>query len=315
VEKLIEIFKTDETQNKLVKIDKIEKGCWVNIVSPTEEELNSIQNRLNILPNFLRDPIDEEEKPRIDVEDNQTLIIVDTPYVYEDGKNLKFETIPFGILITDEVFLTICLRENLILESFKANRIKQFYTYKKTRFTFQILFGIANDFLRYLRHIDKKTDDLERTLYRSMRNRELIKLLELQKSLVFFTTSLRLNDIVMEKILRGRVIKMYEEDQDLLEDVIIENKQAMEMANIYSSILNGTMDAFASVISNNLNIVMKFLTSVTIVMAIPTMIYSFYGMNVSLPLETNPLGFLYILIGSLVVSIIAIYILSKRNMF
>lgn len=312
---MIEIYKTFEMQKELVKIDQIERGCWVNIVAPTEEELNYIQNSLNILPNFLRDPLDEEEKPRIDVEENQTLIIVDTPYVYEDDKNLKFETIPLGILITDDVFLTICLKENLILQSFKEKRIKEFYTFKKTRFTFQILFGIAKDFLRYLRHIDKKTDDLEKTLHRSMRNRELFKLLELQKSLVFFTTSLKSNDMVMEKILRGKVVKMYEEDQDLLEDVIIENKQAIEMANIYSSILNGTMNTFASVISNNLNIVMKFLTSVTIVMAIPTMIYSFYGMNVDLPLQGSPLAFLYVLFGSLVASLIAIYILSKRQMF
>jgi len=312
---MMEIFKTIEASKDLVKSDKIEKGCWVNLVAPTEEELCFIENSLTILPNFLRDPLDEEEKPRVDVDDKQTLIIVDIPYVYEDDNNIKFETIPLGILITDDVFLTICLKQNGILDLFKEKRIKEFYTFKKTSFTFQLLFVIAKDYLKYLRHIDKRTEDLEKTLHKSMRNKELFKLFELQKSLVFFTTSLKSNDMVMEKLLRGKVIKMYEEDQDLLEDVIIENKQALEMANIYSSILNGTMNTFASVISNNLNIVMKFLTSVTIVMAIPTMIYSFFGMNMPLHVEGNPLAFLYVLLGSLIASLVAIFILSKRQIF
>jgi len=169
--------------------------------------------------------------------------------------------------------------------------------------------------LKYLRHIDKKTDDAEKSLHKSMRNRELIKLLELEKSLVFFTTSLKSNEVVMEKLLRGKYIRLYEEDQDLLEDVIIENKQAIEMANIYSSILSGMMDAFASVISNNLNVVMKFLTSVTIVMAIPTMIASFFGMNVPLPFQANNFAFMYIFSISILVTLVVSFILYKRGMF
>lgn len=312
---MLEIFKTSENGKELIKLEEIEKGCWINITAPTQEELEFIQNKLDILPNFLRDPLDEEEKPRIDVEDNQTLIIIDIPYVYEDDNTLKFETIPLGLLVTDNYFLTICLKESVIVESFKSRKVREFYSFKKTRFTFQILFAVAKQYLIYLRHIDKKTDNLEKLLYRSMRNRELFKLLELEKSLVFFTTSLRSNGVVMEKLLRGKNLKMYEEDEDLLEDVIIENKQAVEMANIYSSILNGMMNASASVISNNLNIVMKFLTSVTIIMAIPTMIASFFGMNVELPFKPNVIAFGYILIASLVVSLVAIFILSKRKMF
>lgn len=312
---MIEIFKTSENGQELIKIDVIERGCWIDLVAPTEDELNFIQDKLNILPNFLRDPLDEEEKPRIDIEDNQTLIIVDTPYVYEEGKNLKYETIPMGLLIVEECFITICLKKNIILDYFKDKRIKEFFTFKKTRFTFQILFMIAKEYLKYLRHIDKKTDDVEKSLHRSMRNKELFKLLELEKSLVFFTTSLKSNEMVMEKLLRGKHIKMYEEDQDLLEDVIIENKQAIEMANIYSSILSNMMGTFASVISNNLNMVMKFLASMTIVMAIPTMISSFFGMNVPVPFAQNGLGFLYVTIIALVVSLAAIFILSKKEMF
>ncbi len=312
---MIEFFKTYDMAQQPVKIDKIEKGCWINIFAPTEEELSYLEKSLNILPNFLRDPLDEEEKPRIDVEDKQTLLIVDIPYVYEDEKNLKFETIPMGILIMDEYLLTICNREALLIDSFKNKKVKECYTFKKTRLTLQILFAIAKDFLRYLRHIDKKTDDLEKTLHKSMRNRELFKLLELEKSLVFFTTSLKSNDVVMEKLLRGKLIKMYEEDQDLLEDVLIENKQAIEMSSIYSTILSGMMDAFSSVISNNLNMVMKFLTSVTIVMAIPTMIASFFGMNVPMPWQNYSHGFTLILSISFSIALVVSLFLYKKGMF
>ncbi|MCX7746111.1 MAG: magnesium transporter CorA family protein [Clostridia bacterium] len=315
---MLEIFKTYENERSFTKIETIEKGCWINLIAPTEDELNYIQKSLDIFPNFLRDPLDEEEKPRIDVEDNQTLIIVDIPYISDNGKNLKFETIPLGILVLDEYVLTICLKKNPIIDSFTEKRIREFYTFKKTRFTLQILFIIAKDFLKYLRHIDKKTDDVEKQLHKSMRNKELFKLLELEKSLVFFTTSLKSNEMVMEKLLKGKYIKMYEEDQDLLEDVIIENKQAIEMANIYSSILSGMMDAFASVISNNLNMVMKFLTSITIVMAIPTMVASFFGMNVLLPFKNaadNPFAFWYIILIAVIASLGAIFVLNKRQMF
>jgi magnesium transporter len=312
---MMEIYKTYDMAHQLAKIEQIEKGCWINLAAPTEKELTFLEENLNILPNFLRDPLDEEEKPRIDVEENQTLLIVDIPYVYEDEKNLKFETIPLGILIMDECVITICNRELSLIDSFKNKRVKDFYTFKKTRFTLQLLFMIAKDFLRYLRHIDKKTDDLEKTLHKSMRNRELFKLLELEKSLVFFTTSLKSNDVVMEKLLRGKYIKLYEEDQDLLEDVLIENKQAIEMANIYSSILSSMMEAFSSVISNNLNMVMKFLTSVTIVMAIPTVIASFFGMNVPVPWQNDSLGFVYTLLLSFGISIVTSLVLYKKGMF
>ncbi len=312
---MMEIFKTYDGQNTISETDGFEKGCWVNLWNPTEAELKKVQDTLDILPNFLRDPLDEEEKPRIDIEENQTLIIVDSPYMYEEEGSVKFGTNPLGILILDDYILTVSLKENAVIESFRTNKVRGLFTFKKTRFTFQLLFRISKDFLRYLRHIDKKTDDAEKLLHKSMKNKELFKLLELEKSLVFFTTSLKSNEMVMEKLLRGKHLKMYEEDQDLLEDVIIENRQALEMANIYSSILSGMMDAFASVISNNLNIVMKFLTSVTIVMAIPTMIASFYGMNVLLPLADNPLAFLYIIIASLIACTGAVYFLQKKRMF
>ena len=300
---MLEIFKTYEGKSELVTIEDFEKGCWVNLVNPSEDELRKVQDKLGIHPSFLRDPLDEEEKPRLDIEEDQTLIIVDIPYVYEEGNDVRFATIPMGLVVLEDYIVPVSIEKNAIIESFRSNKIRGLYTYKKTRFTFQMLFVIAKDFLRYLRYIDKKTDDVEKQLHKSMKNKELFKLLDLAKSLVYFTTSLKSNETVLEKLLRGRYLKMYEEDQDLLEDVIIENKQALEMANIHSSILSGMMDAFASVISNNLNIVMKFLTSVTIVMAIPTMVSSLFGMNVALPMQNNPLAFLYIVLISLGVSL------------
>lgn len=312
---MVEIFKTIEPKNELVKIDHFERGCWINISAPTDEELSRVQNELQVDPKLLRDPLDDEEKPRIDVDEDQTLVIVDIPYVYEDEQNIKFETLPLGMLVVrDEYFISICSQEATVMKPFINKQIRNLFTYKKTRFIFQILFNNAKDYLKYLRHIDKKTEYLEGSLHKSMRNRELFKLLELEKSLVFFTTSLKSNEVVLEKLLRGKYIKMYEEDQELLEDVITENKQAIEMANIYSSILNGMMDAFSSVISNNLNNVMKFLTSVTIVLSIPTLVFSYYGMNVSLPFENNPLSWLFILIGAVLLSLIVIIILNKRQM-
>ena len=197
-------------------------------------------------------------------------------------------------------------------------RVRNFYTYMKTRFILQILYNNASMFLHYLRIIDKKSEEVEEKLHASTRNQELIELLEMEKSLVYFITSLRSNEVVLEKLLKVDRIKKYPDDTDLLEDVIVENKQAIEMANIYSGILSGMTDAFASVISNNLNIVMKFLATVTIVMSIPTMIFSAYGMNVKsfgMPFADSPYGFVIVIVLSLILSLIVAIIFSKKDLF
>jgi len=196
--------------------------------------------------------------------------------------------------------------------------VRDFHTYMKTRFILQILYKNASLYLQYLRIIDKKSGVVEEKLHKSTKNRELIELLQLEKSLVYFTTSLRSNEMVLEKLMRNEKIKKYPEDTELLEDVIVENKQAIEMANIYSGILSGTMDAFASVISNNLNIVMKFLATITIVMSIPTMVASFYGMNVNsigMPFADNPHGFIIVLGLTLALTLIVAWIFSKKDLF
>lgn len=313
---MMEIFKTSEHGLEILPLDTIEKGCWINLTEPDEEELELLTRMIGAEPTFLRDPLDVEEKPRIDVEDDQTLIIVDIPYVYEDEKSIKFETLPMGLLqVRDDYIITICSKPVPVLERFRNGQIKDLYTFKKTRFILQVLYHVAKDFLKYLKHIDKKSEFIEKSLYKSMRNKELYNMMELSKSLVYFTTSLKSNETVLERLLPGKLIKMYEEDQDLLEDTIIENKQAIEMANIYGSILSSMMDAFASIISNNQNVVMKFLAAITIVLSVPNVIFSFFGQNFVWPYGSNPFMWLYVTVGAIVITLLVAYILYKRDMF
>ena len=235
---------------------------------------------------FVRSSIDEEESSRIEREDDQTLVIVDTPVSsVDDDKNLLFYTLPIGIILTDDYVFTISSKETRILDEAVNGSIRNLQPKLKTRFVLQLLLRIATLFLVYLKQIDKTSSAAEQELHDAMKNELLMQLLALEKSLVYFSTSLKANEATIEKIFRGRVIKLYDEDQDLLEDVLIEMKQAIEMASIYTGILSSMMDGFSSVISNNLNLVMWRLTIITIIMAIPTMVYSFYGMNTAnLPL-------------------------------
>ena len=220
---------------------------------------------------------------------------------------------PIGIItVRDDYIITVSIKKNEIIQKLTKN--KNIITYKKSRFVLQILYLNSSLYLDLLKKINKETEIAESVLKDSMKNKELLKLLSLEKSLVYFTTSLKSNEVVMEKTMRGKVIKLYDEDEDLLEDAITENKQAIEMAKIYSDILNGTMDAYASIISNNLNGVMKYLTSITIILAIPTMVSSFWGINVPVPMQKNPFGFIAILIFSTLITLIVALWLNKKNM-
>ena len=309
---MLDIFKT--INNEIVRIDTFEEGSWVNLVNPTEEEINSVNSALNVEMDFLKAALDEEERARIESDSGQTLIIVDIPIVDKEGKMNVYTTIPLAIILIKHIIITVCLKEDTILSDFINNKVKSFLTQYKTRFVLQILYKNATRYLQYLKHIDKTSSRIEQEVYKSMKNKEVIQMLKLEKSLVYFSTGLKSNEVVLEKLMKYEHIKNYPEDTELLEDVIIENKQAIEMANIYSSILSGTMDAFTSVISNNLNIVMKFLTSVTIVMAIPTMVSSFFGMNVNIPLKSN-FAFWIILGMSLFMCMVVGYTLYKKKLF
>lgn len=268
---------------KIAEIQEVQPGAWISLINPTEEELCLIEKNLHIDPSMLRAALDAEETSHIDMEDDQTLIIVDVPIAEDSDEpnTIIYSTLPVGIIVTNDNIITVSLKETSTFTDIKQGRIRNLSPAQKTKFVLQILLRVANRYLYYLKQVDKISHEVEKQLHKSMKNKELFQLLELEKSLVYFTTSLQSNSITIKKILSGRVLKLYDEDQDLLEDVMIEVNQAIEMSNIYSSILSGMMDAFASVISNNLNIVMKVLTSVTILLTIPNVVFSFYGMNVS----------------------------------
>ena len=314
---LLKIYNTDMETNDFQEIKEFKKGSWINLVNPSENEIKKVCESISIQEDFIRDALDYEEKARIDQEDddNTILFVVDVPIIDKGEENEIYATMPLGmIVVRDDFFITVSLRKNKIIESFEKRKIKNFQTYKKTRFIFQILYLNSSFYLNYLKQINKETEIAEYILKNSMRNKELLKLLNLEKGLVYFTTSLKSNELVMEKTLRGKIIKLYEEDSEILEDAITENKQAIEMSQIYTNILNGTMDAYASIISNNLNSVMKTLTSITIILAIPTMISSFWGMNVNLPLQNSPFGFIIMIAISVILTLLVSWWLKRRNM-
>ena len=304
-----------ETDGQLAELKTIEPGAWVHLLDPDASELDYVHNILGIEEEFLRAALDEEETVRIESEEGQTLVLVDIPIVQPERTSFLYETIPLGIILVGDNIVTVCLEETSIIEDFWNGRVRGFDTRKRSRFLLQILYRNASKYLQYLRQIDKAQTQVEHALHESMKNRELIQMLRIEKSLVYFSTSLKANEVVLEKMMKFNMIKRYPDDVDLLEDVIIENKQAIEMGNIYRDILSGTMDAFASVISNNLNIVMKLLASITIVLSIPTLIASLWGMNVAVPFANDPQGFLWVVLISIAASIGTFYALWKRKMF
>ncbi len=316
---MIEILFSE--QGKLQVLKEPQEGCWINMLDPTREEIQSISEVMGVEQDFLTAALDEEERPRIESEDGITLIVADVPLVevVPGSDRFAYATMPLGIIVCPTCLITVSLKKTQLIRDFLENRVKTFYTFKKNRFILQLMYRNATYYLQYLRQIDKISNNIENDLHRSMKNKELILLLSLEKSLVYFSTSLKSNEIVLEKLLKYNYanisIKKYPEDEDLLEDVIIENKQAIEMANIYSNILSGTMDAFASIISNNLNIVMKLLASITIVMSIPSIISGFFGMNVPMPLAQFGWAFYAICGGAALVCAIVAVILFKKKMF
>lgn len=314
---MFKIYNTNVETNVTEEIKEFKKGSWINMVAPTDKEIETVCSNLKIQEDFIRYSLDFEEKARIDFEDedNTILFIVDVPIIERESNLEIYTTMPVGmIVVRDEFFITVALKRNNVISSIEKGEFKNIATYKKSRLILQILYQNAAMFLKKLKQINKEAQIAESVLKNSMRNKELLKLLNLQKSLVYFTTSLKSNGLVMEKTMRGKIIKLYDEDEDILEDAIIENKQAIEMSQIYTDILNGTMDAYASIISNNLNGVMKFLTSITIVISIPTLIASFWGMNVRVPMQDNPFGFTIIAVVSVMIAIIAMLWLKKRDM-
>ena len=299
----------------LNEITTLEKGCWVHLQNPTREEIEGLNARFSLDPTYIQAALDEEESARIERTDDQTLIIVDIPYVEAEDNGFSYTTVPMGIIMVDDVIITVSTRDSSIITDFTEERIRGFWTFKRTRFILQLLYRNASRYLAYLKQIDKASMLVQERLQISMRNQELLQMMKLEKSLVFFSTSLKGNEMVLEKMMRMDMLRKFPEDGELLEDVIIENKQAIEMCAIYRDIMSGTMDAFASIISNNLNIVMKILTSLTVVLSIPTLFASFWGMNTGVPFENSLAGFWVVLGISLLASLAAFILLWRKKMF
>ena len=299
-------------EGRVLPLGEYEPGCWINVIDPTEEEIENLIDDYNLEPDFIRAALDEEESSRIESEDGVALIIIDIPVVDKNNDSITYYTMPVGIMITDTAVITVCLKENPVISELAEGVVKGVHTNLKTQFVLHFVLRVATRYLQYLKQIDKISGHVEKELRKSMKNKELIQLLEISKSLVYFSSSLKADEITMEKMMRGRYVKLYEEDQELLDDVIIELKQAIEMSSIYLNILSGTMDAFASVISNNLNIVMKVLASITLIMSIPTIISGLYGMNVgNIPIQNFwfPVGL------SVALMLAAAFVLYKKKMF
>ncbi len=318
---MLKITKTTESQLIELTPDRIEVGAWINLVRPSADELNAVEAITEAPQDFIRSALDPEESSRIEIEDNHILVLINVP-INHDSHVYEYDTIPLGIIITPDYIVTICQEYNDVIQNFSETRFRYFSTFKRTRLLFQILYRSAMLFLKDLRQMTRRSDQIEQDLRKSMKNEELFQLLDLQKGLTYYSMSLRSNKVVVERLLRlcsnpqvSHIIKFREEDEELLDDVRVEYDQAIEMAQIQTDVLAGMMDAFASVISNNLNIVMKFLASITIVMAIPTMVASFFGMNVPVPWEGDPMGFAIVSTVALGLTIVAIWALWKKRLF
>lgn len=313
---MLKIFKNELDNEQVKEIKKIEDNCWINLVCPTEEEIKLVVDTLKIDEDLITKVLDEEELPRIEKTDEATLIVVDGPFMEDTHIKNKYTTYPLGIIICNDLhIITVSLKEFSILKEFEEGKVKTFYTYKKTRFLIQLLLKTASSYLRALNLINMDIHKKEKLLYNSTSNRQLVELLDIEKTLVYFITSLKANDLVLDKLAKGNVIDLYEEDIELLEDTIIENRQGIEMCTIYKEILSSITDTYATIVSNNLNVVMKFLAGITIVLSIPTMISSFLGMNVPLgSLAVNEYSFVMICIVSFLLAIIVAWMLKKKNM-
>ncbi len=301
----------EKKNGKAVESSGFSQDCIIYVTDPTNDEVHMLSSLLGFTPDFITDSLDLDERARIDFDDNATEIIIKVPYKDEEDQKITYKTVPLGIIIGKNFIMFISKYRVEIIE--KMIQRMELNPHKRSRMIFQIFYKNALLFLSYLKEINKMSDSAEERLHESMKNRELEVLMYLEKSLVYFTTSLRSNEIVMERILRGNIIEIFEEDRELLEDTIVENKQALEMAHIYSDILTGMMDAFASVISNNLNLVMKVLTVVTIIMQIPTIISSFYGMNIGLPFQNDSMAYVYIITWSVIGCIVAVYWFKRKR--
>lgn len=318
---MLEIRRTqDDGELKTLELNEAVSGSWFNLINPTHDEIQQVSLVLGLDESFLNNSLDADELSRMEFEDGNLLVITNVPIMDEEG---NFDTLPLGLIFTPESMITVCSQENKIINSFNEDTAKFFDTRKKANFMLSILFRAAKFYLRYLNIINKQTESIEDSLKKTTHNKALFQLMEIQKSLVYFTTSLKDNQLVLQKLLRmvnantgnlQSIVKFTEDDIDMLEDVIIENKQASEMVEMHRTILESMMDCMASIINNNLNLVMKFLASITIIMSVPTMIGSFWGMNVPMPFGENHLGFMIVILISILATCLVAVFFNRKGM-
>ena len=308
---MLTIYKT--TEQGLEQLETMANGTWVKAIDPTPDEIEKLVN-WGIDVDYINYSLDLDETPRIEREDDYTFILLRIPHRQPDH-DIPYTTIPLGIMIRGNTVVTICRYDKELFTVLADGKYRMMKTGKRYRFTLYIFLESAVRYLAHLREINRMTELVEDKLQKSTRNRELLELLKYQKSLTYFATALRTNEVMMERVQRMQLFNYYEEDQDLLEDVLTENQQAIQMTNINAEILSSMMDTFASIISNNLNSVMKALAALTIILNLPTIVASFYGMNVNLPGEGSPLAFLSILGFSVGLTAIATFIFYKRDWF
>lgn len=324
---MIEVFSTinDREMNgkqihKVIKTESISDDCWIDMFSPTEQEIEDVIGQLDIPAEFVRDSLDEEERPRIDYDDDtgSLLIIVDVPYTRREQSISKYETTPLGIIITKKNVVTVSLHKASVLDAFKTNRVKDLILFFRTRFVLLVLLHVAKDYLRLLRYIDKNLDLTASNLQKGIKNEDLFEIMEISKTLVYFTTSLKSNETVIDRINRSNRLKKYSEDSELLDDVMIEFKQAHEMAEIYTNIVNNTQEAYSSIINNNMNVVMKVLAAATIIMEIPNIFTSFFGQNCPMPWDPefhdNPLPFIIITIFCIATIVVSTWYMKRKGL-
>ena len=312
---MLKYYRTDD--RILHESHDVEQGCWIMLTAPTLEECTMISELCDVDIADIRAALDDEESSRMSLEDDYTLILVDIPTAEVRNNRHTYTTIPLGIILCDKALITVCSEETAVLRSFVEQRVRDFSTKKQMRFTYQILYNASMVYQSLLRSIDRKRTEIEERIDQDTEDIDLVDLHELESNLVYFATSLRANGVVLDRLTRYGRLRQYEEDQELLEDVIIENKQAIEMTQIYRDIINGTRELLSTVINNRLNNAMKYLAAITIVMSIPTIISGLWGMNVDgkwMPLSSFPHGFAIICGITLVICIITMFILRKRKM-
>lgn len=309
---MIKIFKTFGGYSE---ISQLEKNCWINVTQPTTEEIQRLSEDFKLPNDIIQDVLDTDERPRLEFDDDWSLIIMRIP-VRSANNGIPFQTVPLGIYMCDDFTMTLCLQNNEILPIEQTSPFREQYKQISDviNFILRLFLRSGNTYLRYLKEINQQTAVIEQDLEKSIKNRELNKLLKMEKCLVYFITSIKANEIVLAKLRNSKKITT-EINEDLLEDAMIENKQALEMAQIYSDIQSGMMDAFASVISNNLNVVMKQLTLISIILMIPTLIASIFGMNVPNYMEEASWAMPVIIVVSLVLSIGGVLLFRKRQWF